>query len=61
MFIDPHVHLRDFKEAHKETIAHGLVVARDEGVDAVFDMPNTDMMCIDGCLKRKKNEKDYCP
>lgn len=42
MFIDPHVHLRDFKESHKETIAHGLMVARDAGVDAVFDMPNTD-------------------
>lgn len=42
MFIDPHVHLRDFNESHKETIAHGLAVARDAGVDAVFDMPNTD-------------------
>ena len=42
MFIDTHVHLRDFNQAHKETIRHGLEVARDSGVDAVFDMPNTD-------------------
>ena len=55
MFLDTHVHLRDFKETHKETIAHGLIVARDAGVDAVFDMPNTGMRCIDGCLKRNKS------
>lgn len=42
MFIDTHVHFRDFKQAHKETVKHGLEVARDSGVDAVFDMPNTD-------------------
>jgi dihydroorotase len=41
MYIDPHVHLRDFNQKHKETIKHGLEVARDSGVDAVFDMPNT--------------------
>ncbi len=42
MYIDAHVHLRDFKQKYKETIKHGLEVARDSGVDAVFDMPNTD-------------------
>src|SRR3989338_4394703 len=42
MYIDSHVHLRDFKQKHKETIAHGLEVALDSGVDAVFDMPNTE-------------------
>lgn len=42
MYIDTHVHLRDFKQSHKETVKHGLEVARDSGVDAVFDMPNTD-------------------
>ncbi|HLD02917.1 MAG TPA: dihydroorotase family protein [Candidatus Nanoarchaeia archaeon] len=42
MYIDAHVHLRDFKQKHKETIFHGLEVARDSGLDAVFDMPNTD-------------------
>ena len=41
MFIDSHVHFRDEEQAHKETIAHALGVARDAGVDAVFDMPNT--------------------
>jgi dihydroorotase len=41
MYIDPHVHFRDFNQRNKETIAHGLEVARDSGVDAVCDMPNT--------------------
>lgn len=41
MVIDTHVHLRDFNETEKETIKHGLEVARDSGVSAVFDMPNT--------------------
>ncbi len=40
-FIDPHVHLRDFNESAKETVKHGLEVARDTGIDAVFDMLNT--------------------
>jgi len=42
MYIDSHVHLRDFKQKHKETIFHGLKVASDSDVDAVFDMPNSD-------------------
>ncbi len=41
MYIDTHVHFRDFKEKDVETIKHGLEVAYDSGVDAVFDMPNT--------------------
>jgi dihydroorotase len=40
--IDPHVHLRDWNQKHKETIAHGLSVAYRAGLDAVFEMPNTD-------------------
>lgn len=40
--IDPHVHFRDGRQAYKETIAHGLAVAAAQGVDIVFDMPNTD-------------------
>ncbi|HLC38772.1 MAG TPA: dihydroorotase [Patescibacteria group bacterium] len=40
MRIDPHEHLRDREEAHKETIAHGLELATQQGVDVVFDMPN---------------------
>lgn len=42
MYIDPHVHFRDFNEHRKETVRHGLKVARDSGLSAVFDMPNTD-------------------
>jgi|TARA_Y100000310_G_scaffold279036_1_gene297918 dihydroorotase len=41
MIIDSHVHLRDEEQKGKETIDHGLEVARDSGVVAVFDMPNT--------------------
>ncbi|MEK6959173.1 MAG: dihydroorotase family protein, partial [archaeon] len=39
--IDPHVHFRDEGQEHKETISHGLAVAKEEGVTIVFDMPNT--------------------
>ena len=39
--IDPHVHFRDEEQKHKETIAHGLQVAKEQGVNMVFDMPNT--------------------
>ena len=42
MFIDPHVHCRDGKQAYKETIAHALSVADRAGFTAIFDMPNTD-------------------
>ncbi len=40
--IDPHVHLRDWGQAAKETLKHGLSVAWRAGLDAVFEMPNTD-------------------
>ena len=40
--IDPHVHLRDWNQAGKETLRHGLSVAFRAGLDAVFEMPNTD-------------------
>jgi dihydroorotase len=40
--IDPHVHLRDWKQSHKETLAHGMRAAALAGIDRVFDMPNTD-------------------
>lgn len=42
MYIDPHVHCRDGKQAYKETIAHALSVAERAGLTAIFDMPNTD-------------------
>lgn len=52
--IDPHVHLRDWKQADKETVAHGLSVARDCGFTHVFDMPNTDppLTCRESILRR---------
>jgi len=39
--IDPHVHLRDWAQSDKETIAHGLALAKSYGFTHVFDMPNT--------------------
>jgi dihydroorotase len=39
--IDSHVHLRDWDWGHKETLEHGLYVAGNVGLAAVFDMPNT--------------------
>ncbi len=41
MYIDVHTHCRDFKQNYKETIAHALDVAKDSGLSAIFDMPNT--------------------
>lgn len=41
MKIDTHVHFRDEEQSYKETIAHGLNVAKEQGVEYVFDMPNT--------------------
>lgn len=40
--IDPHVHLRDWNQARKETILHGFQVAWKCGIGALFEMPNTD-------------------
>lgn len=40
--IDPHVHLRDWNQKDKETVAHGLAEAKRRGFTHVFDMPNTD-------------------
>ncbi len=41
MRIDPHVHFRDSEQSYKETIKHGLFVAKNQNVEIVFDMPNT--------------------
>lgn len=41
MYIDVHTHCRDFEQNYKETIAHALDVAKDSGLSAIFDMPNT--------------------
>ena len=60
MHIDPHVHCRDEEWSYKETIKHSLEVARDSGVDAVFDMPNlpNPVFNRDRALKRLKIAKD---
>ncbi|MGD9275558.1 MAG: dihydroorotase [Candidatus Pacearchaeota archaeon] len=41
MYIDEHVHLRDEEQSYKETIKHVLEIAEVAGVDAVFDVVNT--------------------
>ena len=40
--IDPHVHCRDGKQRYKETIEHVFEIAERQGVEKIFDMPNTD-------------------
>ncbi len=52
--IDPHVHLRDWSQKSKETLRHGLDVAWRAGLDAVFEMPNTDppLTSRDAILRR---------
>jgi len=46
MYADMHVHFRDEEQSEKETIKHGLEVARDSGVSVVGDMPNTERPVI---------------
>lgn len=47
MRIDPHVHCRDGQQAYKETIAHVFEIAESQGVDIIFDMPNTEPPILD--------------
>ena len=42
MRIDPHVHCRDGRQNYKETIEHVLRLCDTQGIDMIFDMPNTD-------------------
>jgi dihydroorotase len=44
--IDPHAHLRDWEQAYKETLEHGLETAYLAGVDAVYEEPNTNPTII---------------
>lgn len=65
--IDPHVHLRDGEQKHKESIQHGLAVAEKLGLAAVFDMPNTNPPILDrasilnrlNCAKEAKSSVFY--
>ena len=41
MRIDPHVHCRGGNQSYKTTIAQVLQAAKLQGVDIIFDMPNT--------------------
>jgi dihydroorotase len=41
MRIDPHTHCRDTEENYKDTIKHVLQLCGEQGVDIIFDMPNT--------------------
>ncbi len=41
-FVDIHVHCRDWKQSHKETIETCSMAAAAGGVVKIFDMPNTD-------------------
>jgi dihydroorotase len=57
--IDPHVHLRDWNQAAKETLRHGLSVAHRAGLDGVFEMPNTDPpLTTRGAIKRRLDDAD---
>ncbi len=57
--IDPHVHLRDWNQAGKETLRHGLSVAFRAGLDAVFEMPNTDPPLVTrDAIRRRIDDAD---
>jgi dihydroorotase len=57
--IDPHVHLRDWNQASKETLRHGLSVAYRAGLDGVFEMPNTDPPLTSAdAIKRRIDDAD---
>ena len=57
--IDPHVHLRDWNQSGKETLRHGLSVAWRAGLDAVFEMPNTDPpLTTEEAIKRRIADAD---
>ncbi len=42
MILDPHVHLRDWSQADKETVAHAFWLAHKLGIGGLIEMPNTE-------------------
>ena len=61
--IDPHVHCRDWRQAYKGTIEHELHVAESQGVNKIFDMPNTNppilrKKAVEDRLKLVPNDAD---
>jgi len=57
--IDPHVHCRDEKQNYKETIRHVFVIAKKQGIEKIFDMPNTDPPIL--CEKDVQKRLNYVP
>lgn len=58
--IDPHAHLRDWKQWQKDTVYHGLLTAYLAGLDAVFEMPNTDpVLTSRKTIEDRIREGDY--
>jgi dihydroorotase len=57
--IDPHCHLRDWDEWLKETLLHAFEIAYRAGLDAVFEMGNTNPALIsEDTVKRRIDEAD---
>ncbi len=54
--IDPHVHLRDWNQRSKETVAHGISIALRLGFDGLFDQSNTDPPLTSPAMVRKRFE-----
>lgn len=52
--IDPHVHLRDWGQQDRETLQHGISCAAAAGIDALFEMPNTDPVLTSAELIEKR-------
>lgn len=64
-FIDMHVHFRDSKQIHKETLESGSLGALHGGVTSVMTMPNTNPPlstpeAIKEYLKRMGEQQLYC-
>ncbi len=62
--VDMQVHLRDFKQAYKETVKTGTQAASRGGFTSIACMPNT-QPCLDNLetlndLKEKVSEEGYC-
>ena len=59
--IDPHVHLRDWNQAEKETLGHGMEVAFRCGIDELFDMPNTNPpLTTEAAIRKRLEDASYC-
>ncbi len=54
--VDVHVHLRDFRQKHKETITTGTSAAIAGGVTSVVEMPNTKPEITTREMLRKREE-----